>query len=395
MSKILNVSKDKQLLSAMGLFIKVNAKVKEAHGQGFSAFDAPQGTDNFFTVQDEKSKYNGRKIRLNADIPNAELFSLAQELVKAADEPFAAREIFAVDNSFHEGSPAVGFDVEVEQGEAQIIAPGRTSAAIPKADFKIGRTLQNVGKIPSAIDVTRDDVQQMDLRGDRGLGPFVDLMQNKLRLSRKHISRLEDQVIFMGGNLEGSSTGEIQGLFNRFSTTSGDFLGNAPTHGQHKTALVNWATLTADQIIAQIAVAVGYITRNNAYFPDQLVLSPDLLFQFLALRRTSDTDSTPLLEWIKRAFQAAFKKELNIVASNALTAGSVSGSTRGNTFLSFDAWMLMESKKEYQAIAEVEGMTLLPSKEDAEGTIRQITQIKTGGLMVKHPSAMYLGEFAT
>lgn len=391
--RILNFTNDLQMREAMVFFHTVNSAVKKLHPQklGYN-LEPSQGVDSF-TVRDKNSRFNNRKVRLNATVPNEELFSLAQELVKAADEPFAARTVFELDNSFHEGSQTIGYDVEIEQGEAKLVASGRTASTIPRADFKVGRTLQHVGKLMSGIEVTRDDMQLLALRRDRGMSPFVDLMQGKLRLARKHISRMEDSIVWLGGDIENTTDGEVQGLFNRLSITSGDFTGKAPSHGQHKTGLAPWSGLTADAIIAQLAAAVEYITRNNAYFPDTLVLPPFLMFGgSFSLKRTSDTDSTPLVEWIKRAFLATFKKELNIVASNAIKAGDVSGSQRGNAELSADAFLLLDSQKDYQAIAVVEDMTLLPSKEDEEGTIKQIVQMKTGGLLVKHPSAMYLGE---
>ncbi len=391
--KILNFEHDKQLNNAMDLFRKVNEMIAQVHGEGFN-FDPPKNGGTF-KVHDEKNKYNGYEVKLNVSVPNEELFSLSQELVKAADEPFAARQVFATDSSFHVGSQTIGFDVEVEEGEAKLVASGRTTATIPRADFKIGRNLSHVGKMMSAIEVTRDDVQQMDLRGARGFAPMVDLMQGKLEKARKHIQRLEDSIVWLGGDIENATGNEIQGMFNRLSTSSADFLGTAPTHGKREDGLDEWAPASVpdeEKIIAQLAVGVDYITRNNAYFPDTLVLPPSVLFGILSFTRTSNTDSTPLVEWIKRAFLNAFGKPINIVPSNALKAGDVSGLQRGNAELADDAFLLLDSKKQYQAIAIVEDMVLLPSKEDEQGTIRQVVQSKTGGIQIKHPSAMYLKD---
>ncbi len=392
--KILNFEKDKQLNSAMRYFHKINNAIKIEHGQAFD-FDPPKDPNATFKVNDKNSKFNDREIKMNVTIPSEELFSLAQELVKSADEPFAARQVFKVDNSFHEGSQTIGFDVEVEEGEAKLVASGRTTPTIPRADFKIGRTLNHVGKIMTAIEVNRDDVQQMDLRGARGLGPFVDLMQGKLAKARKHVDRLEDSIVWLGGDIENATGAEVQGLFNRLSTNSADFDQDAPTHGKRVDNLVAWDPSSGAGIAAiidDIIQGVDYITRTNAYFPDTLVLPPSLLFGILSFARTSDTDSTPLVEWIKRAFKEAFNKELTIVASNAMKAGDVSGTERGNAELANDAFLLLEAKKEYQAIAVVEDLTMLPSKEDEQGTIIQVVQRKTGGLQVKHPGAMFLRD---
>ena len=228
--KLLNFEGDKNLVATMEFFRKVNTSIKKEHGFAFN-MDAPK-TAQAFKVNDKKSKFDGREIRLNATVPNEELFTLAQELVKSADEPFSARKVFATDNSFHEGSQTIGFDVMAEGGEAKLVASGRTTPTIPRADLTVGRNLSHVGKLMSAIEVSRDDVQQMDLRGARGFAPFVDLMQEKLTLARKHITRAEDQIVWLGGDIENATGAEVQGLFNRLSTTAADFNAAAPSHGQ-------------------------------------------------------------------------------------------------------------------------------------------------------------------
>ena len=50
-------------------------------------------------------KCNGQDIKFNTTYPNEEIFSVAQEFVRPADEPFAAEKVFEVDSSYHEGSP--------------------------------------------------------------------------------------------------------------------------------------------------------------------------------------------------------------------------------------------------------------------------------------------------
>jgi hypothetical protein len=84
-----------------------------------------------------------------------------------------------------------------------------------------------------------------------------------------------------------------------------------------------------------------------------------------------------------RTFKTAFKIDLNIVPTNALTKFD-------NTDLS-GGFLLLDSRKEHQAISGVEALTVLPSITEADGTIKQFVQMKTGGTMVKHPSAAYLG----
>lgn len=399
MNKFIDFSKDPYTRVLMNAILstarKVNAQIVNEFGEEYQFDLRPR--QGHFTIDDKDNKFNGYSVRYNATIPNTELFSLASELVRAKDEPFAARKVFKIDSSFHVGSQTIGYDILVEEGEAKLIAAGRAGGSeIPQADASIDRELQNVGKIANYFVIPRDDIQQMDLRNSRGLGPLVNLLSEKMRTARKNISRQEDSIIWTGGNISGVQASKIQGIFDFFSTDSNLFTGSQPTKGQKKVGLPVWSGLSSDDVIAQLAVAAGYVSRNNSYFANTLVLPTDLMIQEIGLKKTSETDSTPLIDWIKRAFQNMFGRPLEVVSTNALNGpGTTSGTIRTTTGLTFRGFMLLDSDKAHQAIAEVEALTMLPSKEDMEGTIKQMALMKTGGIQVKHPSAMYLGEFAS
>lgn len=400
-NKPINFSRNENVVNFMDLAHKINALTKRVHGFEFNLKVNEKHDGKFFTVNDKNSPFDGRKVRLNATLPNQELFSVAQELVRPADEPFAAREIFSVDTSFHEGSQTVGYDVIQEGGEATLIPTGRTNVDIEKADAAVGRRLQAVGKIANYIEVTRDDIQAFDLRRDRGLGPLVSLLEEKLRIARKNISRTEDAIVWAGGRLKsGGAVNEIEGFLDRFSTTTADSQGSNPQSGRRETvatvdADTTWAEKIAgviangsgpDAIISDLRVAAQYLTRLGAFQPNMLVL-PHSITTLLSLTRLPDTNSTPLLEWIVRAMEAAYGP-LTVKSTNALV-----GSTDANRQQNFtgNGFILMDSKQMHQSIAVVEDMTLLPSKEDELGTIKQVVQMKTGGIIVKHPAAAYLG----
>ena len=395
MAEILNFERDGRFKSFMDTVHRINRAVEMIHGE---RFDLKPGNGTF--KANLKSIGLGDReveIRMNDTVPNSELFSLAAELVRPADEQFKARQIFEVDSSYHEGSQTVGFDIINESGEAKLVATGRSTTNVPKAGASVSRELQAVGKLMAELEVVRDDIQLMSLRRDRGISPLVDMLQEKIRIARKNIARQEDYIIWTGGNIEGIAGGRVNGVFDFFSTTSGDYSGSAPTKGKQATVVtgvagLTWAVKTADEIIKDIATAAEYIVRNDAYIPRTLVLPQTMLTSRLALRRTSDTDSTPLIEWIKRAFLAAYNTPLEIVGSSALTGGTNSGTQRKNTALTngLSGFILMDNSRENMAIASVEDTVLLPSQEDTQGTIRQIAQMKTGGFMAKHPSAMTL-----
>lgn len=400
--KYINFSRNANMVNFMELAHKVNAFIKKEHGVGLDLEVKERHKGKHFTVNDKDSPFYGRKVRLNSTVPNQELFSIAQELVRPKDEPFVAREIFATDTSFHEGSQEVGYDVIQEGGRATLIPTGRTNVDIRKSDATVGRRLQPVGKIATYIEVTRDDIQLFDLRRDRGLGPLISLLEEKLRIARKNVSRTEDAIIFAGGRLKGDNVvNEIEGFLDRFSTTLTDSAGANPQQGREEvvatvdTDKITWAAKLAsaaadagpDAIIADLRKAAQYLIRLGAFKPNMLVL-PHEITTLLALTRLPDTNSTPLLEWIKRAMEAAYGP-LEIKSTNALISSTAAD--RHQNFTAGNGFILMDSNASHQAISVVEDMTLLPSKEDELGTIKQVVQMKTGGMIVKQPAAAYLG----
>ena len=166
--------------------------------------------------------------------------------------------------------------------------------------------------------------------------------------------------------------------------------GTAPTAGRQfdvsgSGANRRWAdgtsTKTAQGIVTDIFIAVGHLVRNGSFQPNMLVLPHTVLANLLGTY-TSDTNTQPLIEWIKSTLSAY--GNIEVVASNAF-------SNTPNTQLSAGAFALLDSQKSNMAIAEVEQMTLLPSREDEQGTIRQVVQAKTGGLIVKQPGAIAVG----
>jgi hypothetical protein len=372
---------------------RINAAIGELHGED-KMVDLDRDIDKVVTVK----KLNGDpiKLRLNSALPTAELFSVAQTLVRPADEPFAMAQIFKEDSSFVPGSDAVGYDVIQEQGEAKLVATGRTLEVVPKVDFTAGRALNSVGKIMGMVEVKRDDIQRMALRNTRGIGPIIELMAEKMRIAQKAIDRQEDWIMAAGGILEGAAAGNLPGLKDYFSTNSAEFDISSPTKGKMEAVAAGvggttWDLKTSDEIIADIRAGIEYITRYNVYKPTHMVVPPAVFFGRLGFMRTADVDSTPLLRWISQTFKELLKQDVEIVPSNAMTKGVISGTTRRNTWLANSAFMLIDASKECSSRATVEQLTLLKAEEDLQGTIRQVLQKQTGGLMIAHRGAGYIG----
>lgn len=389
MATVLDYSQNRIAQGVISLAHKINDAIKKEHGEKY-AFDlTPRYNGQTFKTRNLKGEEI--QVRINAVIPNEEIFAISQEIVRAADEPFAAREVFEEDTSFHVGAREVGFDVLSDSGEGGLVAVSELDPILPRADVRIDRNFQPVVKIGAVVSITRDDIQAMELRADRGLAPLVDLMTEKLTAARKNIERTHDRLIWKGAEIKGQA-GRIKGVDDYLSTNANEYDGDAPTKGKVENITGGtWDTKTSDQIIADLAKGFAYISRNNTYKANTLVLPPEILIGRLSFKRTSDVDSTPLIEWIQRAARLALGRELKIVASNAMSTGTVSGKKRPVNLFAYPAFLLLDSNKRYQAIATVEPLTMLAPVTNEHGTITQVMQLKTAGIQIKHPSTMYAG----
>lgn len=390
---ILNFEKDHRskvyLRSFFNTIDAINNLYERVHGERFN-FRQNQGKTANVTL-------NGKnyEIRLNETVPNAELFSLAMELVRPAVEAYSSREILESDTSFHEGSQTVGFDVLEQSGEATLVAAGRTADKINQTSVAISRELNAVAKIMAQFQVTRDDLQLYALRNDRGMGPLVDLMEEKIQNARDTLAWKDDIINWIGGSIEGVTAGRIPGLMSYVSTNSAEYDKAKPTAGkQEAVATVDtrtkWSDKTSDEIVADIQKGAQWVRRSGVYIPRVLAI-PHESFTELSFRKVSDVDSTPLIEWIKRTMSATYNIEFKIVGTSALSNQTSTGTKRTNTAISSDAFMILDNNRRNFVVADVEKVIMNTAEQNAQDTITQVIQQKTGGVMGKHPSAIYVG----
>ncbi len=378
---------------AMNLVRAINNQIGEVHGKRAMLDLEPRRNGSYFETKHTKTGEK-LKVRINAFVPNDELFSLAQRFVDPKFEQFKMLEVFEQETGYSPGSEAVGVDIVTETGEAKIVAPGLDNPTIPLSDINIGRRLQSVAQLWAGVTVTRNQIQKIDLRNDRGQGPALDFIARVMQTARRNIDRSLDDLIANGSHIEGLVAGNILGLKDNFSSDSALYSGNAPSKG--KAAYVapgatttewNWYGKNSAEILVDIANMAGYLGQKMLFSPKVIMMPPQLLIQRLGLKLTTDLNTQPLITWIEEALARQFGVKPKFVGTNAMTKGSRSGATRGNDWITESAACMIDNDIENFAIAVVEPLTLLPSITDQFGTVRQAMTMKTGGLISKNPAA--------
>ena len=381
----MKVRKDREASKRRSIAIKQNIKTL------FDKFNSIRIQDGHEPIEipvDKEFTFNnnGTQVKMKADsiLPTQELFSLAQELVRPDDEPFKARDVYFFDNSFHPGSREVGYDILDQEGEAAVVATGLEFANIPRADITINRNLNRPVKIAVACKYLRDDILQFDLRNSRGFGPAVALVAEKLETARKIVRRKEDKVVWLGEPGPGS-TKIMAGVL--------DFFKNTDTEADRGFGLfetvaagvggVPWADKTPDEIVTDIRRGRQYLKGfSNSYDPNTLVLTPDRAENLFMTRVGTSSDRT-IAEFIIQAFKQD-GTDLKIVTTNAVL--------NTNTAIGVEIFLLLDSRPTNFSVAMLQDITLLPPKEDAQGNVLQIVELRLGGFQAKHGDAAYQGR---
>lgn len=377
----------------MDLVRAINNQIGIVHGKSAMLDLEPRRNGSYFETKHTKTGEK-IKVRINSTVPNDELFSLSQRFVEPKFEQFKMLEVFEQETGYAPGSEAVGVDIVTETGEAKIVAPSVGSPITPLADINIGRRLQSVAQLWAGVRVTRNQIQKIDLRNDRGQGPALDFVARVQMTARRNIDRALDDLIANGSHIEGLVAGNILGLKDNFSTDSTKYSGNAPSKGKAAivtagatTGKLNWYGKNSAEILVDVAGMAGYLGQKMLFAPKVIMLPPQLLIERLGLKLTTDLNTQPLITWIEDAMQRQFGVKPKFVGTNAMTKGSRSSTERGNDWITQSAACMLDNDIENYAIAVVEPLTLLQAITDEYGTVRQNMTMKTGGLINKNPAA--------
>jgi len=356
-----------------------------------------------------KNKRNGQSVgvKYNSLIPNAELFSLAMEIVQPAIEEFEASNIFTTDTGFAPGAEVVGFDNLTRTGEARLSGRGTENGDIPRADISLGRNTQVIGKLDTYVKVTIDDIQRVAARNNAGLAPMLDLMAEKLNTARWVIGRQRELMIWQGGIIESKNMG-IASLLSYFSSTAADYNATTPAFGREavvatKESVVTWEAklgLASGKggmyIMEDLSDHVNYVQRLGTYKVSHIILTRYWMNK-LSTIPFSLYDSRPIIQVVREALSG-----VEFVGTTALE-GSTARAAYGNPDMTNRAdvtasvtgqksgFIAIDARKQNFVIADPEPINFLPAFVDADGSVKQVARMQSAGILAKHKSAMSMG----
>jgi len=382
----------------MSLGHKINSVIKEQR-----LGSIPGKIFEFNKVVREQSmvtdKRNGKQIGIkhNSIIPNAELFSLALELVQPATEEFEASNIFETDTGYAPGAEVVGFDNLTRTGEARLSGRGTENGDIPRADISLGRNTQVIGKLDTYVKVTIDDIQRVAARNNAGIAPMLDLMAEKASTARFVIGRQRELLIWQGGIIEDKNMG-IKSLLSYFSTTAADYNATTPAYGREiavatKESATTWEAKLAlasgkggMYIMEDISDHINYVQRLGTYTVTHIILTRYWMNK-LSTIPFSLYDSRPIIAVIREALPG-----VKFVGTTALE-GSTARSAYGNSDMVSrkSGFIAIDARKQNFVIADPEPVNFMPAFVEADGSVKQVARMQSAGILAKHKSAMSMG----
>jgi hypothetical protein len=294
-------------------------------------------------------------------------------LYSPKEEELAHRKIFRLNTSYARYAEEIGYDYYKRQGSAKILAKGGSAKDIPFVGEEGGRITQKAYTIVSGIRYSQAEQEAIQEKRALGKGPAVQLDTLRVSSARRFIFEKESTLAFKGDSAYG-----IKGIFD--STFYGTDLGTSERVATG-TSGYKWSQKTAREILTDLETAMNKVEEKGLFKAKVLVLSPQ---HYNRLRKPfSDTgDSRTLLTWLNS--EGMFFEQ--IVVTNQML------STYNGDANSYNYFMVLDNDPEVVELALLYDIELGDPVYDIVGTMEQAVTLKTGCIICRHPSALYIGK---
>ena len=300
-----------------------------------------------------------------------DFLQIENTLYSPKEEELAHRKVFRLNTSYARYAEEIGYDYYQREGSAKILAKGGSANDIPFVGEKGGRVTQKAYTITNGIRYTKAEQEAIQAKRALGKGPAVQLDTLRVATARRFILEKESTLAFVG-----DSTYNIKGIFD--DSFYGTNLGTKETVATGTGGYL-WSQKTAQEILTDLETAMNTVEQRGLFKARTLVLSPS---HYNRLRKpfSSTGDSRTLLMWLNS--EGMYFE--NLVVSRQMLA-----TTNGDTV---DYFMVLDNDPEVVELALLYDIELGDPIYDIVGTMEQAVMLKTGGIIVRHPSALYIGK---
>lgn len=298
-----------------------------------------------------------------------DLKQIEQTLYAPKERELKLRQIVRVNTNYNRAARSLEYKSYSRKGSAKIFAYGASAKDIPFVDEDASTTQKPVYDIATGIRYTFAELEANQAR--LGLGPYMPLDMVRVETARRYIAEMENKIGFVGDTKIG-----LKGLLNHDGINVADVTQGAT--GADAAAKRLWANKAPKEILADIRTARTTARAEGIFNPDTLVLPPaqyDMLDQ-----PYSDTSTMTVRQWL-----ASVGAGFNRVFEAKELSSSYSG-------YSLNVMLVMDSNPEVIELAVTREMEMFPPIYDILKNSEQAVLESTAGVIVRHPSAIYVGK---
>jgi len=306
-----------------------------------------------------------------------DFLQISQVLYTPKQDEMLARRIFSIDSTYASYAREIGYDYYDRTGSAKIYAKGGGGKDIPFVGESGGRITQKVYDLVTGIRYSKAELQALEAKRALGKGPSIQLNMLRVDTARRYISEVENKLAFSGDTEYG-----IKGIFDD-TFYNGTNLGvkenvAASGTGSGDAAKRLWPNKTSSLILDDLFKAVDTVEQDALFKARILVLDPK---NFNRLRKPfTTTDSRTLLDWLNS--NGLYFEQIIASRNMRLT-------NNGDTVNYF---MVLDNSPEIVQLAITEDLNLGDPIVDIVGTTEIAVMESTGGIVLRHPAACYIGK---
>jgi len=292
-------------------------------------------------------------------------------------EELPHRRVFSLNTSYARYAQEIGYDYYVRNGKAKILASGGGAKDVPFVGESGGRITQKAFTIASGVRYTQDELEAIQAKRALGKGPAIQLDTLRVETARRYIFETECKLAFAGDANFG-----IKGIFDSsFYGTDLGTMENVAQGAYSGTAAEKrlWINKTSREKLTDLHTAMKTVQKDQFYKARVLVLPPEK-YNLLALPFSDTGDSRTLLQWLNS--DGMYFDQ--IVVTNQMKA-----TNNGDTV---DWFMVLDNDPMNVQLSLLYDIERGQPVQDIVGTVEMAVKMKTAGVIVRYPAAIYIGK---
>jgi len=308
-------------------------------------------------------------------LPNNALKFIEKTLYKVFKEEIKSRIIFPLDTTGDPLAETVGYNIYNVTGSAKIMAYP-DAKDLPFVSDEMEEHTAKVYTIASGLKWTKTKLEKIAKAASAGRIANVSVLTEQARGARRTCYKKENILVFAGDNRY-----KIKGIFDGSYYGAGK--GTRETVAATGTgSSTNWKDKTGKLIAEDIQKGIT-LTGGDGIFSDLTdkvtVVVPYAQYQLLKKPFTDSVTET-VYSWLKSVYPN-LTVEYSSCVSQSFTGDSV------------DYMLVFRKDPEILSLHTPQDILLgKPTSPDVMGTVKQSVTLRTAGLVVRHPGALYVGR---